>query len=144
MATIRRRASIAARCCLLATPFLLEACARPPARPTLPVYSVDLQGGATQCSVSRPDLQPGQQTTATMRVGNDGGWCAISVARDGKPYGAGLLVTRAQHGAVFIHPVGDNTRIDYTPERGYAGRDSFVVQLLPGDAKLRVAVTVTR
>ena len=144
MATIRRRAAIVVRCCLLATPFFLEACARPPARPTLPVYSVDLQGGAAHCTASHPELRPGQQTSATMRVGNDGGWCAISVTRDGKPYGAGLLTTRAQHGTVFIHPVGDNTRIDYTPERGYAGPDSFVVELLPGDANDARRVTVTR
>lgn len=144
MATIRRRATTVVRCCLLATPLLLEACARPPAKPGLPVYSVDLQGGASQCSASHPDLQPGKETSATMRVGNDGGWCGISVTRNDRPYGAGLLITRAQHGTVFIHPVGDNTRIDYTPEHGYAGPDSFVVQLVPGDAKLRVAVTVTR
>lgn len=144
MATIRRRTTIAVRCCLLATPLLLEACARPPAPPGLPVYAADLKGGAAQCTASKPELQPGGRASATMRVGNDGGWCGISVTLNNKPYAAGLLTTRAQHGTVFIHPVGDNTRIDYTPERGYVGPDSFAVRLLPGDADLQVAVTVTR
>ena len=47
------------------------------------------------------------------------------------------------HGSVLIHEVGDNTRIDYTPDRGFTGTDSFAVQLIPGDAKVNVAVMVT-
>lgn len=79
-----------------------------------------------------------------MQVGNDGGWCAIHVQQDGKPYKAGLLTQTAEHGTVFIHPVGDDTRIDYTPAPGYVGRDNFVVQLIPGNPTIRVTVTVTR
>lgn len=147
MATIRRRAATALRGGLLATPFLLQACAeKPPPQPvsTTPVFAVDMQGGAKQCTASRPELKPGRQATATMRVGNDGGWCAIHVALHGKPYAAGLLTQPAQHGTVFIHPVGDDTRIDYTPAPGYVGPDSFVVQLIPGNPSIRVTVTVTR
>ena len=44
---------------------------------------------------------------------------------------------------MLIHEVGDNTRIDYTPDRGFSGTDSFAVKLIPGDAKVIVAVTVT-
>ena len=43
---------------------------------------------------------------------------------------------------VYIHPVGDDTRIDYTPDLGFSGIDSFVVRLLPGNPVLRVNVTV--
>ena len=60
-----------------------------------------------------------------------------------QPYTSALLTARPTHGTVYIHPVGDDTRIDYTPDRGFAGSDSFVVRLIPGDPSLRVAVTVT-
>ena len=147
MARIGRGAAIGLRCCLLAIPFLLQACAeKPPARPvsTTPVFAADISGGAKRCTASKPQLKPGQQAGASMQVGNDGGWCAIRVALDGHPYAAGLLTMPAQHGKVFIHPVGDDTRIDYTPVPGYAGPDAFAVQLLPGNPSLRVAVTVAR
>lgn len=147
MATITRWAAFGLRCCLLATPFLLQACAeKPPPQKAAgaPVFYVDTIGGAKQCTASTPKLRPGQQATASIKVGNDGGWCAIHVQRDGKPYAAGLLIQPARHGKVFIHPVGDDTRIDYTPAPGYVGADSFLVQLLPGNPTIRVAVTVTR
>jgi hypothetical protein len=79
-----------------------------------------------------------------MTVGNDGGWCGILVSYEGKPFAAGLLTGRPQHGKVFIHIVGDDTRIDYTPEIGYAGPDGFTVTLLPEYASLKVTVAVTR
>ena len=44
----------------------------------------------------------------------------------GKPYSAGLLIAEPMHGKVLIHSVGDNTRIDYTPDVRFAGADSFV------------------
>lgn len=108
------------------------------------MFSADMVGGAKQCTASTPALKPAQTATATMRVGNDGGWCAIRVQQDGKPYEAGLLTQPAEHGTVFIHPVGDDTRIDYTPALGYVGQDSFVVQLIPGNPSIRVTVAVTR
>lgn len=147
MATITRRAAFGLRCCLLATPFLLQACAeKPPSQraTTTPVFHADLVGGAKQCSVSTPVLKPGQKATVSMKVGNDGGWCAIRMQHEGKPYEAGLLTQQAGHGKVFIHPVGDDTRIDYTPAPGYVGPDSFEVQLIPGHTTIRVAVTVVR
>ena len=79
-----------------------------------------------------------------MRVGNDGGWCAISVQLEGRPYAAGLLTRPPVHGSVFIHPVGGNTRIDYTPDLGFSGHDTFVVQLIPGNPVIRVDVMVAR
>lgn len=143
MATFFRRFGWSA----LALPFLLQACAEKPAGPrasTTRMFAADMAGGAKQCTASKPELRAGQETTATIQVANDGGWCAIHVARGGKPYAAGLLISPASHGTVFIHPVGDDTRIDYTPETGFAGPDSFAVRLIPGDPTIRVAVTVSR
>ncbi len=79
-----------------------------------------------------------------MTVGNDGGWCGITVADGGQPYSAGLLTIRPTHGRVYIHTVGDATRIDYTPDTGFTGSDNFAVRVVPGNDLIRVAVTVTK
>ena len=91
----------------------------------------------------------GKTVTVAMTVGNDGGWCAIPVTRPGgaagrQPYAAGLLVAGPAHGKVYIHTVGDVTRIDYTPAAGFAGSDAFTVSLLPGEARIAARVTVAR
>lgn len=116
-----------------------QAAAPPAAR----VYAVDLQGGARLCTVPALSLATDKPAEATMVVGNDGGWCGISVSQPGpKPYDAGLVTQRPEHGRLNIHTVGNATRIDYTPDRGYAGPDAFAVQMVPGGAALKVAVTV--
>ncbi|WP_431270054.1 hypothetical protein [Dankookia sp. P2] len=108
------------------------------------IYYVDTQGAAALCTVPpKVELAAGQQTEATMVVKNDGGWCGITVAQSGpKPYDAGLLVGRPEHGRVHVHKVGDVTRIDYTPDAGFGGEDRFSVRLLPGNPALKVMVTV--
>jgi hypothetical protein len=124
---------------------VLQGCAEKPApaQSQTRLFASDFQGGAKSCVVPKPRLDAGKEVSATMQVGNDGGWCGITVAQDGKPYAAGLLSQAPDHGNVYIHPVGDDTRIDYTPERGFSGTDTFVVKLLPGNPMLHVAVTVT-
>jgi hypothetical protein len=123
----------------------LAACAGTgPAPSTMRVYHVDQQGGAQVCTVPRNvSLSPGGTTEAQMTVGNDGGWCGISVAQSGpKPYAAGKVVGRPSNGRLHVHSVGDRTRVDYYPDRGFSGSDNFTVSLVPGEALLRVAVTV--
>jgi hypothetical protein len=107
------------------------------------LFASDFQGGAKSCVVPKIKLDAGKEFSASMQLGNDGGWCGITVALDGKPYSAGLLTQAPEHGNVYIHPVGDDTRIDYTPDMGFSGADTFVVTLLPGKPELRVGVTVT-
>ncbi|HUB49471.1 MAG TPA: hypothetical protein VMB73_31235 [Acetobacteraceae bacterium] len=125
---------------------LLQGCgAQPgPQAPQPRLFSSDFQGAAKSCTVPKPSLAAGKETAAAMTVANDGGWCAISVADDGKPYASGLLTELPAHGEVYIHPVGNMTRIDYTPDVGFAGSDAFAVRLLPGNPVLRVSVTVRR
>jgi hypothetical protein len=126
---------------------VLAGCAKPPPPvvSTTRVYAVDQQGAAKTCKVSDVAAAPGKQVPVEMAVGNDGGWCALSLsAPDHSPYGAGLLTDRAAHGTVYIHTVGDDTRIDYTPDHGYAGTDKFTVTLLPGEVALAFSVTVTQ
>lgn len=126
---------------------LLAGCAGPPppAAPTTRVYAIDLAGAAKQCTVGPLAPVAGKEVAARMTVGNDGGWCAFTVAQPGpQPYATGLLTEAPAHGRVYVHPVGDNTRIDYTPDAGYAGPDAFTVTLLPGRAVICPTVTVTR
>lgn len=125
----------------------LAGCAeKPPPPPPAPqphVFASDLAGAGKRCNVPAPSLADGKETLVTMQLGNDGGWCALTVRQDGKPYAAGLLTQAPEHGTVFIHPVGDGTRIDYTPDHGFTGTDAFSVKLIPGDPVIGAKVTVT-
>lgn len=108
------------------------------------VYATDLSGGARVCTVPQSvNLVAGQPTDVTMAVGNDGGWCGIVVSQPGpRPFAAGLVTTRPQHGRLHVRRVGDYTRVDYIPNAGYRGTDAFAVRLMPGGSVLRVAATV--
>ncbi|HET6308421.1 MAG TPA: Ig-like domain-containing protein [Rhodopila sp.] len=129
------------------TGLALAACshsAPPQAASGLRVYSADVTGAAKACEVPAISPKANAASAVAIKLVNDGGWCGIPVHQDGpKPYDAGLLTTRPAHGDVTIHEVGDNTRIDYTPDHGFAGNDSFAVKLLPGAETLNVTATVT-
>jgi hypothetical protein len=132
---------------LLLTGVLLQACgqnASGPGGSRARVFAADLAGAARSCDVGQISPASGQSTEAAMKLGNDGGWCGLPVHQDGpKPFDAGLLTARPAHGNVLIHEVGDDTRIDYTPDRGFTGNDNFSVKLVPGNDTIRVAVVVT-
>jgi hypothetical protein len=115
-----------------------------PPRVASTVYAFDQQGKARLCNVSAPaEPAAGSSSEGKITVGNDGGWCGIPVNRPGpEPFAAGLVTKRAQHGNVTIHTVGDLTRLDYRPDTGFSGEDSFALRLVPGNATLQVAVTV--
>ncbi len=108
------------------------------------LYASDLAGGARVCTVPTVTITHGQESDVAMTVGNDGGWCGITIAQpSGQPYAAGLVTIPPTRGKVYIHTVGDATRIDYTPDAGFTGKDNFAVRTVPGNDLLRVAVTVT-
>lgn len=126
----------------------LAGCAQKPVNQVtaskLRVYAADVTGGAKTCDVPKVSAEAGKTTEAAIKLANDGGWCGIVVHQDGpKPYDAGLLTARAEHGSVTIHSVGDDTRIDYTPDHGFAGNDSYTVKLLPGDTTIKVSASVS-
>lgn len=122
---------------------LLYACAeKPPPGPPVRLFAADLAGGAKKCDVPTVTPTAGQEASVAMKLGNDGGWCAITLANAGKPFDAGLLTVPPTHGKVLIHTVGNDTRIDYTPDPHFAGADTFAVRLLPGNATLRTSVAV--
>ena len=127
-----------------ATALLLQSCAeRPPSAPPARVFAADMTGAAKACTVPPVTPAAGQLVDVAIKVGNDGGWCAVTVNNNGRPFDAGLVATPPAHGKVLIHTVGNDTRIDYTPTVRYAGADAFSVRLIPGDATIRAAVTVT-
>jgi hypothetical protein len=127
-----------------AAALLLQACAaQAPSAPPARVFAADMTGAAKACTVPPVTPAAGQLVDVAMKVGNDGGWCAITVNNNGRPFDAGLVATPPAHGKVLIHTVGNDTRIDYTPAARYAGADAFSLRLIPGDATIRAAVTVT-
>jgi len=131
---------------VLASAGLLQACSQGPA-PAVSgarVYAADVRGAAKVCDASRISPANGEKAAVAIKLANDGGWCGIQTYQSGpKPFDAGLLLARPSHGTILIHQVGDYTRIDYTPDRGFAGNDSFTVKLIPGNATLAVTATVT-
>ncbi|GGC41733.1 hypothetical protein GCM10011504_20210 [Siccirubricoccus deserti] len=133
--------------CALALAATLAACAQPQqqaAAPATRIFATDLQGAAKSCTVPQQvSLSPDRPAEVSMTVGNDGGWCGISVAQSGpKPFDAGLVTARPANGRVLVRKVGDHTRVDYFPNPAFGGTDTFAVRLLPGGATMRVAVTV--
>ena len=128
---------------IAATALLMQGCAEKPAGPGPRIFNVDQVGGAKTCDVPKVTPTAGQETRVEVKVGNDGGWCGITVSNGGKPFAAGLLATGPAHGKVLIHTVGHDTRIDYTPARAFHGTDGFVVKLIPGDATIRASVAVS-
>ncbi len=130
---------------VLMTGMLLQACAPQPGRTAsgARVYAADLTGQSKTCEVPKLSPVPGQTTDTAIKLDNDGGWCGLPLQQpDAKPFEAGLLSARPSHGSVMIHQVGDDTRVDYTPDRGFTGNDSFAVTLIPGEAVIRISVSV--
>ena len=119
----------------------LAACTQPATGPNArhPTYSVDLAGKAAVCTAPAVELTRGQPATGTISTGG-GGWCGIPVTLGGDALTAGLLAQPPARGRVYIHTVGDETRVDYTPT-GAAASDAFTVQFLPGDETMRVTVS---
>jgi len=108
------------------------------------VFAVDMNGRAKSCIANPTETSPSKPADAMMSLSNDGGWCGITTRQENRrPYAAGLVETRPAHGMVFIHTVGDDTRVDFVPDAGFTGQDKFSVRLVPGNAKMNVAVTVT-
>lgn len=130
----------------LAAAIALAGCATPTRQQQA---AVDLQndGIAKTCTPSAVDLAAA--TPATIAMTNDG-WCGVFTAeKDGQPFNFGLVKTRPSHGRVYIQKIGAQTRVEYTPNAGYVGADSFAVALASRtqgtpDTALRVAVTVTQ
>jgi hypothetical protein len=128
---------------LMAVGLILEGCATPIQAPVshATLYSTDMVGKAAVCSTTPAMItaKDGTENTVAMKTGG-GGWCGIPVNHDGRPFKAGLLTKAARSGQVYVHTVGDDTRIDYTPDRGPIVADSFAVRLIPENVTIQVSV----
>lgn len=101
---------------------------------------------AAGCHVTPISLKDGGESTTTMTVGNDGGFCAIALSDSaGRPFEVGLITAAPTHGKPLVHTTGSMTDVDYTPDPRFVGSDSFVVRLRTHtvDSLLHVTVIVT-
>ncbi len=131
----------------------LQACAPkplpppPPPPPPLPPPHIG-PPKAADCTVAPFHVTDGGTATVTMRVSNEGGYCAATLtAASGKPYDAPLVPEVPRHGTPRVVKYDGKTSVEYVPDTGFVGHDSFVVHLIvkgaPAYTTLKVAVTVT-
>ena len=131
----------------LAAVLALSACAPKP--PVLQASDPRNDGIAKVCTPTNPDLSKPGPYAASIAMSNDG-WCGVSaVDKSGKPFSLALVRTRPSHGRVFNQEVANVRRIEYTPDAGYTGADSFTVALRSNqagaeDVPLAVSVTVAQ
>ena len=121
----------------------LAACTQQVAAPAgsrSPTYAVDLAGKAPTCIAPDVELTQGKDANGTIMTGG-GGWCGIAVTMGGNALTAGLLVQAPRSGRVFVHTVGDATRVDYIPAAGAVAPESFAVKFIPGDETMHVTVS---
>ena len=151
MSILKKPAIAAARVSALLALAVVAGCVEKPAAavPGVKLYAVDFAGGAAKCTAPADvQLTPGRETEVAMSVSNEGGWCAFKVDQSDaklggpKPFAASLVTVRAAHGKVYIHTVGNDTRVDYTPDARYAGPDGFTIEMLPGELSIHTNVTV--
>lgn len=120
---------------------LQAGCAQPPQAAAGPrLYAVDVQGRSALCETPRGgvSLAANKPTEAAIIMDNDGGWCGIATNRTGP----GLVLAKPANGRLNVRKVGATTRVDYIPDRGFVGTDSFAVRLLPDQSELKVTANV--
>jgi hypothetical protein len=129
--------------CLAATALLAGGCAPQAGAAWDGVYTIDRTGAAKLCSA--PPAAPADGTAIKVQIqeNNDGGWCGMFITRGGQPFDSYLMMTRPMHGRLLAHKVGGSTRIDYTPDAGFTGTDSYAIRLIPGNAVVEGTVIVT-
>ena len=127
---------------------LVQGCTPNAERAEVAPPAPDLYGRvrAAGCRVTPITLKDGGESTTTMTVGNDGGFCSIALSDSaGKPFEVGLITAAPLHGKPLVHTAGSMTDVDYTPNPHFVGDDSFVVRLRTRtvDSLLHVTVIVT-
>jgi hypothetical protein len=130
---------------------VLQGCAQPAAAPQaaapapLPPHAGPPP--ARLCTVAPFSVKTGGTADVAMVVSNEGGYCAATLTADsGQPYDAPLVHVEPLHGIDHIVKYNGKTSVEYTPQPGYVGHDSFVARLIergqPGYTTLNVSVTV--
>jgi len=137
---------------LLSFGFALQACAPkplPPAPPPPPPPPPPHIGPpkAAECTVAPFHVTDGGTAAVVMHVSGEGGYCAATLtAASGKPYDAPLVPVVPRHGTPRVVKYDGKTSVEYVPDAGFSGHDSFVVHLIvkgsPAYTTLNVEVTV--
>jgi hypothetical protein len=125
----------------------LQGCASKPPPPPAPTEDFNV-GIAKTCTFTPVQPAAGSNVSSSITMTNDG-WCAVRTTEaDRQPFLLGLVGVRPTHGTMLIQKLGGETRLEYTPNPGYTGTDSFTASLRPkaggADAAVQVAVTVTQ
>jgi hypothetical protein len=131
---------------------VLQACAPkappppPPAPPPPPPPHIGPPQAAS-CLVVPFHVSDGGTVPVTMRVSNEGGYCAATLTADsGKPYDAPLVPVLPHHGTPRVVKYDGKTSVEYSADAGYVGPDNFEVHLIvkgnPAYTTLNVSVTV--
>jgi hypothetical protein len=76
-------------------------------------------------------VKDGGTADVTMTLSNEGGYCAATLtAKDGQPFAAGLVPVTPLHGIPRVVKYNGKTSVEYSPQQGYIGHDSFIVKLI--------------
>jgi hypothetical protein len=119
----------------------------PPPAPPPPLPPHIGPPAAASCNVAPFHVADGGTTDVVMVVGNDGGYCAATLTdAAGAPYDAPLVPVLPEHGTPRVVKYNGKTSVEYTPNAGFVGHDSFVVHLLlkgqAGHTTLNLSVDV--
>lgn len=99
------------------------------------------------CQVAPFTVADGGSAGVAMTVSNEGGFCAATLTTSaGKPFDAPLVTTMPQNGTPAVWRYDGKTSVEYVPNAGFTGSDSFVTKLKiagkPGYTTLTISITV--
>jgi len=114
---------------------------------TIPRYQVGQLTRAAACATSAYHLMAGE--SATMTVGNDGGWCWADTyeRRNWHTLSASSVAVSnaSRHGHVVVRDIDNQeVRVAYQPEPGFAGRDAFTIHYDTDGSEKTFLITVIK
>ena len=130
---------------------VLQGCAKPeappPPPPAAPLPPHAGPPAARQCSVVPFTIKDGGSADVTMTLSSEGGYCAASLLSDeAVPFAVGLVPVPPLHGVSRVVHYNGKTSVEYSPQPGFVGHDSFIVKLIvrgkPGYTTLSMSVNV--
>ncbi len=137
--------------CALLLCAVLQGCAKPAAPPPpeapppLPPHAGP--PAAQQCSVAPFSVKDGGSADVVMTLSSEGGYCAATLLNErGVPFDTWTVPVVSLHGVPRVVPYNGKTSVEYAPQPGFVGHDSFIVRLIvrgkPGYTTLNMSVNV--
>ena len=84
-----------------------------------------------------------QNPVLRVNMLNTGRYCGFTVSNDRRPAeGSGRITEQPAHGQARIRRIAGAAHIQYRPEPGFTGQDSFRATLGPGSPLFTVVATV--